>query len=249
MIRPRCATSRAPSRTTRRARARRSGLDGFVDEADGGVDDGRRRRPVGVAHAQVDDVHAPRAGRGLAAVHQQQLAGSGGDAAVIHVHHVVGFFKNGTDRFGHTAAALRVWPVNLGHDGGQHGRAGRHLDHFHVRAQALADGLKAAGVTDDVGYITRQKGIIHLLHALAHLPAGTQIVLCAGALQSPQLLLLSGIGDAAELAHRQWAKARGIIVERVSARRIDFWYADDSSMVGSAESVAGLWDDLNEFLR
>ncbi len=32
-----------------------------------------------------------------------------------------------------------------------------------------------------VGRITRQKGIIHLLHAIAHLDAGTQIVLAAGA--------------------------------------------------------------------
>ena len=38
-----------------------------------------------------------------------------------------------------------------------------------------------------VGRITRQKGIIHLLGALAHLPAGTQIVLCAGAPDTPEI--------------------------------------------------------------
>jgi glycogen synthase len=38
-----------------------------------------------------------------------------------------------------------------------------------------------------VGRITRQKGIIHLLAALAHLPAGTQIVLCAGAPDTPEI--------------------------------------------------------------
>jgi alpha-maltose-1-phosphate synthase len=38
-----------------------------------------------------------------------------------------------------------------------------------------------------VGRITRQKGILHLLHALAHLPAGTQIVLCAGAPDTPEI--------------------------------------------------------------
>jgi starch synthase len=38
-----------------------------------------------------------------------------------------------------------------------------------------------------VGRITRQKGIIHLLHALAHLPTGTQIVLCAGAPDTPEI--------------------------------------------------------------
>ena len=32
-----------------------------------------------------------------------------------------------------------------------------------------------------VGRITRQKGIIHLVHAIPHLRAGTQVVLCAGA--------------------------------------------------------------------
>lgn len=46
-----------------------------------------------------------------------------------------------------------------------------------------------------------------------------------------------------------WAKARGIIVERMGARRIDFYYADDHGTVGSSESVGGLWDDLGEFLR
>jgi alpha-maltose-1-phosphate synthase len=32
-----------------------------------------------------------------------------------------------------------------------------------------------------VGRITRQKGVVHLLDAAAHLPAGSQLVLCAGA--------------------------------------------------------------------
>ncbi len=32
-----------------------------------------------------------------------------------------------------------------------------------------------------VGRITRQKGIVHLVHAIPHLLAGTQVVLCAGA--------------------------------------------------------------------
>ena len=32
-----------------------------------------------------------------------------------------------------------------------------------------------------VGRITRQKGVVHLLDAAAHLPGGTQLVLCAGA--------------------------------------------------------------------
>jgi glycogen synthase len=38
-----------------------------------------------------------------------------------------------------------------------------------------------------VGRITRQKGIIHLVHAIAHLRPGCQIVLCAGAPDTPEL--------------------------------------------------------------
>jgi len=38
-----------------------------------------------------------------------------------------------------------------------------------------------------VGRITRQKGVVHLLDAAAHLPAGTQLVLCAGAPDTPQI--------------------------------------------------------------
>ena len=38
-----------------------------------------------------------------------------------------------------------------------------------------------------VGRVTRQKGIIHLLHAIAHLRAGTQVVLAAGAPDTPEI--------------------------------------------------------------
>jgi glycogen synthase len=38
-----------------------------------------------------------------------------------------------------------------------------------------------------VGRITRQKGILHLLNALRHLPAGSQVVLCAGAPDTPEI--------------------------------------------------------------
>lgn len=49
------------------------------------------------------------------------------------------------------------------------------------------DALQEHGVDPDrpsvvfVGRITRQKGVVHLLDAAEHLPAGTQLVLCAGA--------------------------------------------------------------------
>lgn len=38
-----------------------------------------------------------------------------------------------------------------------------------------------------VGRITRQKGIIHLLHAITHLDPGTQVVLAAGAADTPEI--------------------------------------------------------------
>ncbi|HEX2612171.1 MAG TPA: glycogen synthase [Fibrobacteria bacterium] len=38
-----------------------------------------------------------------------------------------------------------------------------------------------------VGRITRQKGILHLLHALRHLPQGAQVALCAGAPDTPEI--------------------------------------------------------------
>ena len=38
-----------------------------------------------------------------------------------------------------------------------------------------------------VGRITRQKGIIHLLHAIVHLSPGTQVVLAAGAPDTPEI--------------------------------------------------------------
>jgi len=38
-----------------------------------------------------------------------------------------------------------------------------------------------------VGRITRQKGIIHLVNAIRHFDAGTQVVLCAGAPDTPQI--------------------------------------------------------------
>jgi starch synthase len=38
-----------------------------------------------------------------------------------------------------------------------------------------------------VGRITRQKGVTHLVDAVAHLPPGTQVILCAGAPDTPEI--------------------------------------------------------------
>jgi alpha-maltose-1-phosphate synthase len=45
-----------------------------------------------------------------------------------------------------------------------------------------------------VGRITRQKGVTHLVDAIRYLPSGTQVVLCAGAPDTPEI--------AAELQHK-----------------------------------------------
>ena len=38
-----------------------------------------------------------------------------------------------------------------------------------------------------VGRITRQKGVTHLVDAMRYLPPGTQVVLCAGAPDTPEI--------------------------------------------------------------
>jgi alpha-maltose-1-phosphate synthase len=55
-----------------------------------------------------------------------------------------------------------------------------------------------------VGRITRQKGVVHLLDAAAHLPAGSQLVLCAGAPDTPAIAaeFRARVADLAEAAVR-----------------------------------------------
>lgn len=61
------------------------------------------------------------------------------------------------------------------------------IDAYRYRKVAKPDVLVSYGIDPlkptvlFVGRITRQKGIIHLVHALPHIEAGAQIVLCAGA--------------------------------------------------------------------
>ena len=56
-----------------------------------------------------------------------------------------------------------------------------------------ADVLDRHGIDPDrpyvlfVGRITRQKGILHLLHAIPHLDPALQVVLCAGAPDTPEI--------------------------------------------------------------
>lgn len=60
-----------------------------------------------------------------------------------------------------------------------------------------------------VGRITRQKGVTHLVDAIPHLPPGTQVVLCAGAPDTPEIAAemrekvraLTGVGDSGGRGH------------------------------------------------
>jgi alpha-maltose-1-phosphate synthase len=63
--------------------------------------------------------------------------------------------------------------------------AWRRVDGRDVLAEHGIDETRPTAVF--VGRITRQKGVVHLLDAAAHLPAGTQLVLCAGAPDTPAI--------------------------------------------------------------
>ena len=67
------------------------------------------------------------------------------------------------------------------------------IDLSEYRAVENPEALKALGVDTSrpyilfVGRITRQKGIVHLVRAIRHLNPGFQIVLCAGAPDTPEI--------------------------------------------------------------
>lgn len=67
------------------------------------------------------------------------------------------------------------------------------IDLAEYRSSPNADTLREHGIDGDVpfvlfvGRITRQKGIIHLVNAIRHLQAGVQVVLCAGAPDTPEI--------------------------------------------------------------
>lgn len=67
------------------------------------------------------------------------------------------------------------------------------VDPAEYRRTGSTEALTAHGVDPDVPYvlfvgrITRQKGVTHLVDAIRHLPPGTQVVLCAGAPDTPEI--------------------------------------------------------------
>ena len=71
-----------------------------------------------------------------------------------------------------------------------------------------------------VGRITRQKGIVHLVHALRHLDPGIGVVLCAGQPDTPEIAaeMERGVAEAqAERANVVWI---GEMVSREEARQL-----------------------------
>jgi alpha-maltose-1-phosphate synthase len=67
------------------------------------------------------------------------------------------------------------------------------IDLRQYRPSPDPDVLRAYGIDPDVpmvlfvGRITRQKGIVHLVNAIRHVHAGAQVVLCAGAPDTPEI--------------------------------------------------------------
>ncbi|MGP8259472.1 MAG: glycogen synthase [Acidobacteriaceae bacterium] len=67
------------------------------------------------------------------------------------------------------------------------------IDVTEYRKTSATDALLKYGVDPAspyvlfVGRITRQKGVVHLVDAVKHLPAGMQVVLCAGAPDTPEI--------------------------------------------------------------
>ncbi len=62
-----------------------------------------------------------------------------------------------------------------------------------------------------VGRITRQKGVAHLVEAIPYMPAGTQVVLCAGAPDTPEIA--NEIREKIEVLRRRTPGSRSAAVE------------------------------------
>ena len=88
--------------------------------------------------------------------------------------------------------------------------------------------LQECGIDPDipfvlfVGRITRQKGIVHLVNAIRHIQPGVQIVLCAGAPDTPEIA--REMIDAVERARTQSSHAIIWIDEMLSKEKIIHLY-------------------------
>ncbi len=68
-----------------------------------------------------------------------------------------------------------------------------------------------------VGRITRQKGVAHLVDAIAHMPVGTQVVLCAGAPDTPEIA--AEIRDKIEAARRYTGPHDIVWIDQMVAKK------------------------------
>ena len=88
------------------------------------------------------------------------------------------------------------------------------------RPVAATDALVAHGVDPDrpyavfVGRITRQKGVVHLLDAIEHLPTDAQVVLAAGAPDTPAI----AEEFRGQVAHLEAAGRRPVWIEQMRPR-------------------------------
>jgi starch synthase len=97
------------------------------------------------------------------------------------------------------------------------------LDQYQYTAETAA--LVKYGVDPElpyvlfVGRITRQKGVTHLVDAIPHLPRGTQVVLCAGAPDTPEIA--EEMRDKVERVRKQTPGSQHAAVENFTPPEID----------------------------
>jgi starch synthase len=70
-----------------------------------------------------------------------------------------------------------------------------------------------------VGRITRQKGVTHLVEAVPHLPPGTQVVLCAGAPDTPEIA--AEMREKIEALRKQTPLSQHAAVENFTSPEVD----------------------------
>ncbi|HUF50675.1 MAG TPA: glycogen synthase [Longimicrobiales bacterium] len=102
------------------------------------------------------------------------------------------------------------------------------IDLAQYRPTTSIDTLRECGIDPEVpfvlfvGRITRQKGIIHLVNAIRHFDAGAQVVLCAGAPDTPAIA--REMTEAVERARAESAHRIVWIEETLSKDRIIHLY-------------------------
>ena len=100
------------------------------------------------------------------------------------------------------------------------------IDTDFYRPDPATDALERYGVDPGIPYVlfvgrvTRQKGIVHLVRAIAHLDPGIAVVLCAGHPDTPQIAAEMEAGVAAARAHRPNVVWIPEMVSRKAARQL-----------------------------